>query len=136
MSSRLVLATVSSRLSDCVAGLSDCVALRFVDPEATATPSSPRGGRLVAAATKSQRVIQREKHTQEGGQARFYSECSYAIAVVNCGVWGCGVMGYGSHPVAFDTCMVVQRVHRFCQVWGPGLWIMTSCSDAHRLSIT
>ena len=87
----------------------------------------------MAAATKSQRVIQREKHTQEGGQARFYSECSYAIAVVNCGVWGCGVMGYGSHPVAFDTCMVVQGVHRFCQVWGPGLWIMTSGSDAHRL---
>jgi hypothetical protein len=32
--------------------------------------------------------------------------------------------------------MLVQRVHRFCQVWGAGLRIMTSGSNALRLLIS
>ncbi len=83
-----------------------------------------------------QGVFQREKQAQELRQARFYSERSNAIAFVKCGLWGCGVMGYGSYPVAFDTCMLVQRVHRVCKVWGAGLRIMTSGSNALRLLIS
>ena len=83
-----------------------------------------------------QGVLLRESSAQALQQARFYSDCSNAIAFVKCGLWGCGVMGYGSYPVAFDTCMLVQRVHRFCQVWGAGLRIMTSGSNALRLLIS
>jgi hypothetical protein len=83
-----------------------------------------------------QGVLHREKPAQALRQARFYSDCNNAIAFVKCGLWGCGVVGYGSYPVAFDTCMLVQRVHRFCQVWGAGLRIMTSGSNALRLLIS
>jgi hypothetical protein len=65
-----------------------------------------------------QRVLQREKQTQEGWQARFYSECSNASQCVR-------------HMMSVSA--TIAFVHRFCQVWGPGLWIMTSGSDAHRL---
>jgi hypothetical protein len=116
---RLVSATVSLFVS--------LTRRRRQPPAAEEAPASWR---------QVQGVLLREKPAQALRQARFYSDCNNAIAFVKCGLWGCGVVGYGSYPVAFDTCMLVQRVHRFCQVWGAGLRIMTSGSNALRLLIS